>query len=50
MAVQAVSSRALSVTSVEAKPASRNPAPPFMTSTLQQEGEPQVRAWARARR
>jgi len=37
MAVQAVSSRALSVTSVEAKPASRNPAPPFMTSTLQQE-------------
>ncbi|MBF9058247.1 type I DNA topoisomerase [Rhodobacterales bacterium HKCCSP123] len=37
MAVQAVSSRALSVTGVEAKPASRNPAPPFMTSTLQQE-------------
>jgi len=37
LAVQAVSSRALSVTDVEAKPASRNPAPPFMTSTLQQE-------------
>ncbi len=37
LAVQAVSSRALSVTSVEAKPANRNPAPPFMTSTLQQE-------------
>ncbi len=37
LAVQAVSSRALSVTSVEAKPTSRNPAPPFMTSTLQQE-------------
>ncbi|TQS73815.1 type I DNA topoisomerase [Rhodobacteraceae bacterium] len=37
MAVQAVSSRALSVTSVEAKPATRNPYPPFMTSTLQQE-------------
>ncbi len=37
MAVQAVSSRALSVTSVEAKPASRNPSAPFMTSTLQQE-------------
>ena len=37
MAVQAVSSRALTVTSVEAKPASRNPSAPFMTSTLQQE-------------
>jgi DNA topoisomerase-1 len=37
MAVQAVSSRALSVTGVEAKPTGRNPAPPFMTSTLQQE-------------
>ncbi len=37
IAVQAVSSRALSVHSVEAKPASRNPSAPFMTSTLQQE-------------
>jgi len=37
MAVQAVSSRALSVASVEAKPSSRNPSAPFMTSTLQQE-------------
>ncbi len=37
LAVQAVSSRDLAVTSVEAKPASRKPAPPFMTSTLQQE-------------
>jgi DNA topoisomerase-1 len=37
LAVQAVRSRALSVQSVEAKPTSRNPAPPFMTSTLQQE-------------
>ncbi|MEM7723981.1 MAG: type I DNA topoisomerase, partial [Pseudomonadota bacterium] len=37
LAVQAVSSRALSVQAVEAKPTSRNPAPPFMTSTLQQE-------------
>ena len=37
MAVQAIQSRELSVTSVEAKPASRNPSPPFMTSTLQQE-------------
>ena len=37
LAVRAVSSRALSVHSVEAKPASRNPSAPFMTSTLQQE-------------
>jgi DNA topoisomerase-1 len=37
MAVQAVTSRTLSVTSVEAKPATRNPSAPFMTSTLQQE-------------
>ncbi|MCR9151927.1 MAG: type I DNA topoisomerase [Rhodobacteraceae bacterium] len=37
LAVQAVTSRALSVMAVEAKPAARNPAPPFMTSTLQQE-------------
>jgi DNA topoisomerase-1 len=37
LAVQAVSSRSLTVQSVEAKPASRNPSAPFMTSTLQQE-------------
>jgi len=37
MAVQAVKSRDLAVKAVEAKPATRNPAPPFMTSTLQQE-------------
>ncbi|MDO8884695.1 DNA topoisomerase, partial [Pseudotabrizicola sp.] len=37
LAVQAVTSRNLSVQSVEAKPANRNPYPPFMTSTLQQE-------------
>ncbi|MCC5992475.1 MAG: type I DNA topoisomerase [Rhodobacteraceae bacterium] len=37
LAVQAVTARDLTVTSVEAKPASRNPAAPFMTSTLQQE-------------
>ena len=37
LAVQAVTSRALKVASVEAKPASRNPYAPFMTSTLQQE-------------
>jgi DNA topoisomerase-1 len=37
LAVQAVTSRTLSVAGVESKPASRNPWPPFMTSTLQQE-------------
>jgi DNA topoisomerase-1 len=37
LAVQAVTSRDLVVKSVEAKPATRNPYPPFMTSTLQQE-------------
>ena len=34
---KALESAAFSVTSVEAKPARRNPYPPFMTSTLQQE-------------
>ena len=37
MAVQAVTSRTFMVQSVEAKPATRNPYAPFMTSTLQQE-------------
>lgn len=37
IAVQAITSRDLAVKSVEAKPANRNPAAPFMTSTLQQE-------------
>ncbi|HHL22741.1 MAG TPA: type I DNA topoisomerase [Aliiroseovarius sp.] len=37
MAAQAVESRPLIVEQVEARPATRNPAPPFMTSTLQQE-------------
>ncbi|MDN5787323.1 type I DNA topoisomerase [Pseudorhodobacter sp.] len=37
LAVQAVTSRTMAVLSVEAKPAARNPSPPFMTSTLQQE-------------
>jgi len=37
LAVQAIRSRDLKVKSVEAKPATRNPWPPFMTSTLQQE-------------
>ena len=37
MAVQAINSRDLVIKSVEAKPSTRNPSPPFMTSTLQQE-------------
>ena len=37
MAAQAITSRDLSVQSVESKPAQRNPSAPFMTSTLQQE-------------
>ncbi len=37
LAVSAIEKRALAVTSVEAKPATRNPSAPFMTSTLQQE-------------
>ncbi len=36
-AVAAITARDLSVAAVEAKPASRNPSAPFMTSTLQQE-------------
>ncbi|KPP86843.1 MAG: DNA topoisomerase I TopA [Rhodobacteraceae bacterium HLUCCA08] len=48
LAVQAVTSRDLSVTSVEARPASRNPAPPFMTSTLQQEASRKFGMGARA--
>ncbi len=37
LAVAAVQARELTVTAVEARPATRNPWPPFMTSTLQQE-------------
>ena len=37
LAGQAINSRDLSVAHVEAKPATRNPSAPFMTSTLQQE-------------
>ena len=36
-AVSAIEARELGVSTVEAKPASRNPSAPFMTSTLQQE-------------
>lgn len=37
LAVAAIESRDLTVVSVEAKPANRNPSAPFMTSSLQQE-------------
>ncbi len=37
IAIAKVKSSAISVTNVEAKPVSRKPSPPFMTSTLQQE-------------
>jgi DNA topoisomerase-1 len=37
LAVSACTSRTFSVAAVESKPATRNPWPPFMTSTLQQE-------------
>ncbi|PTE14259.1 type I DNA topoisomerase [Pseudogemmobacter blasticus] len=37
LAVQAISSRTFAISAVESKPATRNPWPPFMTSTLQQE-------------
>lgn len=36
-AVEAIKAASLSITGVEAKPAKRNPPPPFTTSTLQQE-------------
>ncbi len=48
LAVAAVESRDLKVASVAAKPASRNPWPPFMTSTLQQEASRKLGLGARA--
>ena len=48
MAVSAVASRDLRVTSVAARPASRNPWPPFMTSTLQQEASRKLGMGAKA--
>ena len=48
LAVAAIQSRDLSVASVSAKPASRNPWPPFMTSTLQQEASRKLGLGARA--
>ncbi|SOC12284.1 DNA topoisomerase I [Phaeovulum vinaykumarii] len=48
MAVHAVAARALAVTAVEAKPATRNPWAPFMTSTLQQEASRKLGMGAKA--
>jgi DNA topoisomerase-1 len=48
IAVQAVRSRALKIAAVEAKPATRNPWPPFMTSTLQQEASRKLGMGAKA--
>ncbi len=48
MAVSALSSRDLKVSGVVAKPASRNPWPPFMTSTLQQEASRKMGMGAKA--
>jgi len=48
LAVAAVESRDLRVASVAAKPATRNPWPPFMTSTLQQEASRKLGMGARA--
>jgi len=47
LAVSAVASRAFTVASVEARPGARNPAPPFMTSTLQQEASRKFNMGAR---
>ncbi|NDV48254.1 MULTISPECIES: type I DNA topoisomerase [unclassified Salipiger] len=48
MAVQAVAKRALKILSVEARPSTRNPSAPFMTSTLQQEASRKFGMGARA--
>ncbi|MBM2574951.1 type I DNA topoisomerase [Jannaschia sp. Os4] len=48
VAVAAVASRDLHVAEVEAKPGTRNPSPPFMTSTLQQEASRKFGMGARA--
>jgi DNA topoisomerase-1 len=48
LAVKAVVSRGLTVASVEAKPSTRNPYPPFMTSTLQQEASRKLGMGAKA--
>lgn len=48
LAVSAIAARDLKVAAVAAKPASRNPWPPFMTSTLQQEASRKLGLGARA--
>jgi len=48
LALSAIASRDLSVSSVTAKPATRNPWPPFMTSTLQQEASRKLGMGAKA--
>jgi DNA topoisomerase-1 len=48
LAVQAVTSRTLTVNRIEARPAARNPWPPFMTSTLQQEASRKLGMGAQA--
>ena len=48
IAVHAVTSRTLTVSGVESKPAARNPWPPFMTSTLQQEASRKLGMGAKA--
>ncbi|WP_374635496.1 type I DNA topoisomerase [Paracoccus sp. (in: a-proteobacteria)] len=48
LAVSAIAARDLKVASVAAKPASRNPWPPFMTSTLQQEASRKLGMGAKA--
>ncbi|TKW67391.1 MAG: type I DNA topoisomerase [Paracoccus denitrificans] len=48
LALSAIDARDLMVSSVASKPASRNPWPPFMTSTLQQEASRKLGLGARA--
>ncbi|UWQ21396.1 type I DNA topoisomerase [Jannaschia sp. W003] len=48
LAVEAIAHRDFRIQSVEAKPATRNPSPPFMTSTLQQEASRKFGMGARA--
>ena len=47
-AIAAIDARDFAVTSVEAKPGTRNPSPPFMTSTLQQEASRKLGMGAKA--
>ncbi|WP_340109357.1 type I DNA topoisomerase [Pikeienuella sp. HZG-20] len=47
-AVRRIQTQALKIASVEAKPGTRNPSPPFMTSTLQQEASRKIGLGAQA--